>query len=393
MTTRTTESNSLTRELALLVIGQIFLHACMMGLRMAAPLWALRNGYSETAVGVLLSLFALGAVLLALPAGRYTDLHGVMRPVGWSVLVAVIGTGLAAAFPVFPVLCLTALLVGGASATAVIALQRRVGRAVDTPASRRRAFSWLSIGSSFSGFLGPFAAGLMIDYAGFRVAFLLLALLPLGCWMLVRRVAELPPPERASLDDRPAGAWDLLRDATILRLMMVNLVLSVAWDLHAFLVPLIGHERGLSASMIGLILGSFAIAAVVVRLLLPMVAARTEEWVMIVASMVISVLAYGLYPLTLGPITMVLCSVVLGGGLGMVQPMVLSMLHHVTPEHRHGEVLGLRMMLTNVSSAVLPLAFAAVASLMGAKGLFWLVSAISAGGAASARRLKGGKGF
>lgn len=391
MTTRTTENNSLTRELALLVIGQIFLHACMMGLRMAAPLWALRNGYSETAVGVLLSLFALGAVLLALPAGRYTDLHGVMRPVRWSVLVAVVGTGLAAAFPVFPVLCLTSLLVGGASAAAVIALQRRVGRAVDTPASRRRAFSWLSIGSSFSGFLGPFAAGLMIDHAGFRVAFLGLALLPLGCWMLVRQVAELPPPERASLD-KPAGAWDLLRDATILRLMMANLVLSVAWDLHAFLVPLIGHERGLSAAMIGLILGSFAIAAVVVRLLLPMVAAQVEEWVMIVASMVIAVLAYGLYPLTLGPITMVLCSVVLGGGLGMVQPMVLSMLHHVTPEQRHGEVLGMRMMLTNVSSAVLPLAFAAVASLLGVKGLFWLVSAISAGGAASARRLKGDKG-
>ena len=391
MTTRTTENNSLTRELALLVIGQIFLHACMMGLRMAAPLWALRNGYSETAVGVLLSLFALGAVLLALPAGRYTDLHGVMRPVRWSVLVAVIGTCLAVAFPVFPVLCLTSLLVGGASAAAVIALQRRVGRAVDTPASRRRAFSWLSIGSSFSGFLGPFAAGLMIDYAGFRVAFLGLALLPLGCWMLVRRVAELPPPERASLD-KPAGAWDLLRDATILRLMMANLVLSVAWDLHAFLVPLIGHERGLSASMIGFTLGSFAIAAVVVRLLLPMVAAQVDEWVMIVASMLIAVLAYGLYPLTLGPITMVLCSVVLGGGLGMVQPMVLSMLHHVTPEHRHGEVLGMRMMLTNVSSAALPLAFAAVASLIGVKGLFWLVSAISASGAASARRLKDGKG-
>ena len=41
----------------------------MAGMRMAAPLLALREGYSEAAVGVLLALFALTQVFLALPAG------------------------------------------------------------------------------------------------------------------------------------------------------------------------------------------------------------------------------------------------------------------------------------------------------------------------------------
>jgi predicted MFS family arabinose efflux permease len=41
-------------------------------------------------------------------------------------------------------------------------------------------------------------------------------------------------------------------------------------------------------------------------------------------------------------ITMGMCSVLLGLALGMVQPMVMSMLHQITPEHRHGEAVGMR---------------------------------------------------
>ena len=81
--------------LARLIAGQIFLHACMTGMRMATPLLALREGYSAAAVGVLLALFALTQVFLALPAGRYADRHGLKRPVGYSVAVACVGAGLA----------------------------------------------------------------------------------------------------------------------------------------------------------------------------------------------------------------------------------------------------------------------------------------------------------
>ena len=41
----------------------------MAGLRMAAPLQALREGYSAWAVGLLLALFAAAPVVLALHAG------------------------------------------------------------------------------------------------------------------------------------------------------------------------------------------------------------------------------------------------------------------------------------------------------------------------------------
>src|SRR5690606_26408127 len=243
-------------ELARLIIGQVFIHASMAGMRMAAPLLALRDGYSPLAVGVLLALFALTQIFLALPAGRYADRHGLKRPVAWSVGAATLGAGLAVAFPMFPVLCVSALLTGGATGASVIALQRHVGRAAQGPTQLKQVFSWLSIGPAFSNFIGPFAAGLLIDHAGYRAAFLLLALLPLAAWWWIRQARELPQPQAPATGVR-TRAWDLWREPMFRRLMLVNWFLASAWDVHTFVVPVLGHERGLSASVIGTILGAF----------------------------------------------------------------------------------------------------------------------------------------
>lgn len=149
----------------------------------------------------MLALFALTQFFLALPAGRFGDRHGLKRPFGFSVLAACTGAGLAVVFLIFLVLCLSALMTGGATGAAVIALQRHVGRAAKGATQLRQVFSWLSIDPEVSNFVGPFSAGLLIDHAGpvagslwgYRAAFLLVAVLPLVSWFLVQRTRESPP--------------------------------------------------------------------------------------------------------------------------------------------------------------------------------------------------------
>jgi len=89
------------RELARLITGQVFLHASMTGMRLATPLLALQQGYSALAVGVLLALFSLTQVFMAIPAGRFTDRHGLRRPVQISVTIAMVGGAAAVFFPFF----------------------------------------------------------------------------------------------------------------------------------------------------------------------------------------------------------------------------------------------------------------------------------------------------
>lgn len=370
-----------------LIGGHISLHACMAGMRMAAPLMALREGHSALAVGLLLSLFALTQVFLALPAGRYADRNGFKRPVGFCVLFASVGAGLAVAFPIFPVLCLSALMTGGATGVASISLQRHVGRSAQNTTELKRMFSWLSIGPALSNFIGPLMAGLLIDLAGFRVAFFVLACMPLMTWWWVRHTVELPPvPVKAGAGK--GGAWDLLRDPMIRRLMLVNWLLSSCWDVHTFVVPVLGHERGLSASAIGAILGSFALAATAVRVALPLLAAHLHEWVVVTSAMLATAALFAFYPFMPNALSMGLCSVLLGISLGSVQPMIMSTLHQITPEARHGEALGFRLMAINASSVLMPLLFGSAGAVMGVSLVFWTVGAAVAAGARSAWHLR-----
>lgn len=382
-----------------LICGHICLHGSMAGLRMAAPLLALRQGHSAFSVGVLLALFSLTQVFLALPAGRYADRHGLKRPMGMGVIAASTGAALAVLWPQFWVLCLGALLMGGATGAASIALQRHVGRAARDSTELKRVFSWLAIGPAVSNFVGPVAAGLLIDHVGvwlggtagddngFRGAFVLLALLPWATWLWVRHTRELPPVEPV------AGAghqqvWQLLREPLMRRLLLVNWLLSSCWDVHTFVVPVLGHERAFSASVIGAILGGFAIAAAAVRVVMPLLAAHLKEWVVVTAAMLATALVFSIYPLMASPWSMGLCSVLLGLALGTVQPMIMSTLHQITPHHLHGQALGLRLMSINLSSVLMPMLFGTVGLVVGVSVVFWTVGAAVGMGSRLAWRLR-----
>jgi MFS family permease len=366
--------------LARLIAGQVSLHSCMSGMRMAAPLMALREGHSSLSVGILLSLFALTQVFLALPAGRFADRNGFKRPVGLCVWAASSGAALAVIFPVFPVLCLSALMTGGATGVAAISLQRHVGRSAQNKTELKSMFSWLSIGPALSNFVGPLVAGVLIDHGGFRVAFFCLALLPLMTWLWVRHTVELPP-VLVSAGAAKSRAWDLLREPLMRRLLLVNWVLSSCWDVHTFVVPVLGHERGLSASAIGAILGGFALAATAVRVALPLLAAHLQEWLVITVAMLMTAVLFGLYPFMTSALGMGVCSVLLGLSLGSVQPMIMSTLHQITPEARHGEALGLRLMMINASSVLMPMLFGTAGAVIGVSVVFWVMGAGVATGA------------
>jgi MFS family permease len=152
--------------------------------------------------------------------------------------------------------------------------------------------------------------------------------------------------------------------------------MNASWDLHGFMVPLLGHERGLSASAIGSILGVFAVAAALVRLLIPLFAGRVREWALITGATAVAGAAFLLYPFSPSALVMGLCSFVIGAALGMVQPMVMSMLHQITPNDRQGEAVALRLMLVNMSSVAMPLLFGSFGGVVGAAGVFWFMGAI-----------------
>ena len=172
------------------------------------------------------------------------------------------------------------------------------------------------------------------------------------------------------------------------RLLFVNWLLSSCWDVHTFVVPVLGHERGLSASVVGSILGAFAVASAIIRVILPWIARRLQEYRLLTGAMILASLIFAAYPLFDSATAMAVCSVSLGIVLGVVQPMIMSTLHQITPQHRQGEALGLRIMAVNASSVVMPLVFGAAGAVAGVSVVFWVVGFGVAGGAPQAWRLR-----
>ena len=380
------------RVLVALIVGQLGMHSAMAGLRLAAPLQALREGYSAWAVGLLLALFAAAPVLSALPAGRLADRLGYHRPVYLSValtalgcLLAVASTSLAGGWH-FALLCAAAMATGTGANTGMLTIQRSAGLAASSSVERVRIFSWLGIAPSFANVIGPVAVGFMIDAQGFGAGYALLLALPLATLVSARQVPRGAP---QSVEPVPAGrsSWDLLRAPGLKRLLTVNWLLSMCWDVHTFAVPILGHERGFSASTIGLILGAFTLSVTAVRAVIPLLAHRLREATVVRTAMVGTGAVFALYPLAPNAWLMGLCALLLGVTLGSVQPMMMSLLHHLTPDERHGEALALRSMAINASSTVMPLVFGATGTLLGAAVLFWAVGGAVGAGSWLARRL------
>jgi predicted MFS family arabinose efflux permease len=213
-----------------------------------------------------------------------------------------------------------------------------------------------------------------------------MALLPVVTALAARRVPGSVP--RPASEPGPTGtAWSLVKAPGMRRLLVINWLFSMSWDVHAFAVPLLGHERGFSASTVGLILGLFTLSVSGVRLLIPLLAHRLQELTVLRGSMVGTALVFAAYPFAPNAWAMGALAVALGLTLGSVQPMIMTLLHQLTPGDRHGEALALRSMAINATSTVMPLVFGASGALVGTAVLFWVVGAAVLAGSSLPRRL------
>lgn len=360
-----------------LMLAQVFVHSCMAGLRIALPLEALEQGQSVWAAGFLVALFAGGPVLLAMAAGRMAERRGYHPSFRVAVILCLLGAAMAWWGQGWLSWAGAALCSGTGANFGVIAMQRTAGRWGRDDIERVKLFSWLGLAPAAANVVGPLMAGVLVDVASYRWAYAAMAVLPLCAWALSLRVpADAPVPAGAGADasGRVPTGWGLLRDRPFRWLLGVNWLHSAAWDVHSFLLPVLGHERGLSASAIGSIAAAFALAVSAVRLLIPLVAHRVSERQVLQWAMVWTAAVLTAYIATRGAWGMGICAVLLGLSLGSVQPMILSALHRIAPEGQQGQAIALRSVAINTSSTLMPLAFGALGT---AVGSVWLLGGMA----------------
>jgi MFS family permease len=355
-------------------------HVVLTGTRVAVSLEALRLGASTAVVGVLMALFAFLPMLCAVAAGRMSDRVGVRRPMLVGSIALALGAALPALLPGLPALFVSATVVGVSFMLFQVATQNATGE-FGGALARAHNFSLLALGYSISGFLGPLVAGITIDHGGFALAFALLAMIPLvPIAVLGTHRLALPGPHPARSEATKGSVLELVTHRKLRRVFLVNVLLAMGWDLHTIVIPIYGAKIGLSASQIGLILASFAAATFVVRFSMRWIVLRFTEHQVLTLALFIAAIVYLAFPLSTTAPTLMALSFALGLGLGMSQPMVMSLLHRHAPPGRMGEAAGVRMSLVQSMAVAVPLAFGALGATVGLTPVFWSVGACLATG-------------
>lgn len=341
---------------------------------MAVSLTGLHLEASVFSIGMMLSLYSLVPMFVLVAAGRWVDRVGVRRPIMQCMTLATFGLFVPVLVFDLGALFLAPICIGLGYMPMLLCTQRMVGQA-DSDDERKRNFAMLSLAFSVSGFIGPVLTGFLIDSVGHRWTFAVLGGIMLLAFAGFYRFdfPDLPIKESIPNQDQPS-VTELLRTPELRRLYLSVVLICAAWDVHQFLIPIYGVKQGLSATQIGLVLGAFGLATFAVRTVLPFLAKLFDEWVFILSSMLVAAVVYSLYPWAKTLPNMLVLAALLGLGLGLAQPMVMSVMYKASPPDRIGEAAGLRLTLVNASQTILPMMTGAF-GVLGVAGVFWVLAA------------------
>lgn len=379
-----------------IIVIAVLAHLSLSAARLTGSLYALAQGASTFTVGVVIALFALVPMLLAVRTGRWLDAVGSRKPLTLGTAMILGGVTLPALFPyqvadIGPLLVASALI-GTGSLFVQMTAQHLVGHR-SAPGNRAADFSWLALGFSVSGLLGPVASGLLIDSVGHRLTYVAMIGVAVAqavvLWLNRRHLTSHHAPLEPAA---PAPMFDLFRHRGVRDVLIATGLITMAWDLQSFLVPIHGTLAGLSAAQVGFALGCFSLATFVIRLAMPWLSRSFNEWQVLTFTLAASTLAFALMPLSTSLAPLLAVMFLLGLGLGAAQPNVMALLHERAPAGRVGEALGLRVAIINSSSVVLPLVFGAAGAVAGAAAAFWgMAVMLAAGSVAAHKRARDGK--
>lgn len=364
-----------------LISVSMLAHITMGGGRVAASLFMLRHGGSEAMAGIAYSGYCLLPALLSLLMGKWIDRAGTRRVMRASQAIMVAGLALPVLWQSIPGVLLSAVVCGLGFASYMLAANVAVSMMpVAYDGERVAMLGWLALGNSVAAVGGPTLTGFMIDHGGFAAAYGLMAAI-VSASLLVSFLVDVPgaasrPPRAGGKDGSIVRM--VFGEPRILRIYLLAMCSSMLYDGFSFMTPVLGNERGFSATAIGAIMSAFAIGTFSVRLVLPWLSRQLQEWRMLTLTFGIAALAFLLLPFATQGWMHATLGFLFGLSMGAGGPNILSLVYRAMPEGKAGEGAGLRAMMGNTVGLTAPSIYGAVSGLFGAAPVFVGVGCVAA---------------
>ncbi|HET7403547.1 MAG TPA: MFS transporter [Usitatibacter sp.] len=356
---------------------------CVRGAKMLVSLSALDYGASSFEVGLIGATFPVFQLLLAVYAGRISDRIGVRVPLIAGSLTIAASTAIPLAWPGIPGLVVAGLAIGCGMIFFQVSMHNLIG-SYGTGDARTRNFATFSLGQSTSAFFGPSITGFSIDGWGYRATFALLALVALVPAAIMLAIPAIVPRQAASAHKEKGGARELLAIPGLRRTLIMSGVTLTGVELFSFYFPVYGRAVGLSASAIGMVMSSYALAAFIVRMGMHRASRAIGEIGVLTASLLVAGATFFLVPLFSQAPLLAAVAFLLGLGLGCAQPLTILLTYNHAPAGRSGEALGMRLTVNKLIQIAVPLLFGGLGTAFGLLPVFWANGAfLLLGGAVS----------
>lgn len=371
--------------LATILLLTVLTHIGFAGSRLAVPLFAVDQDATPFIVGTIVALYAALPAVLALPAGRMTDRLGFKIPLLFGTSGVFVALLLPFAWPSLATLYFSASLLGVSFMTFQLATQTLAG-VIAEPAQRARNFSLVSLSFAIANLTGPLVAGILIDQIGHARTFMALAIPLVPAIVIAALGSRWLPDVQTKSEPVRGGVFDLLKIKALRDTLIASGIVSAAWDVYQFFMPIYGRALGLSATAIGLIMTGFAVSIILVRILLPFALRRTSEVQLLTYAMFVACAAFSLFPLIENAWLLAAVSFLLGIGCGCGQPLSMTLVYAASPRGRAAEATGMRLTVNQVMHVAIPLVFGALGSVAGFAPVFFTNAGLLALGGYLSRR-------
>lgn len=364
----------------LTMLVAMLMHSCYKGSKVLVSLFALDLGTGAATIGVLYAVYSLFALILSVFAGKASDRFGFRLPILLGASGMLLSLLLPYSFPGLPALFASAAMGGSFYIFYVVTIQHLVG-ALGEASARTRNYGVFSICIGLTSLLGPAVTGFSIDGVGHRETYLVLAAFPALTILVLLAYPGLLP--AATPHEKRAGGrhfLDLLGNAPLRRVLITTAFLEAGNELFNFLMPIYGSSIGLSASEIGIVMGSFALAVMSVRTVMPELVRRSSEERVFSVSLLVAAAACVAVPLAPGFAPLLAASFVLGLGTGCCAPLSMVLSYNRAPAGRAGEAIGLRQTVNKAIEATVPVIFGVLSTALSFAPVYGLGALLLAAG-------------
>lgn len=384
----------------ILGIQSLAAQAAWAGLRVMVGYRAAAEGAVAWQLAILTAVFAIPALLAAIPAGRAADRWGGSTLNAWGCVVVVAGLVAMIGLPGLPWLFTACAIIGVGNVMSVMGQQAFVAHLTQGKSSDQ-AFGFFTAAASAGQAIGPplatfIAAGATSMVAtgtlggpanssapdttvGLIAMAVIAALGILLHWPMLRTERRIPlastsrqrnEPGHALRTSRPSERGSSIDLKSVWPALAVSGLVMVCLDMLYTFIPIWALDRGYNPMVAGLLLSLRAAVSMLSRLGLGRMIRRFGRKTLLVATTALAMVGYALLPFANIP-TAIALTILIGVGLGVPQPLTMAWAVSLTDITRHGNVLGWLLSANRLAQITVPLGVGALSAPFGVGAVFF----------------------